>query len=360
LKRGNKSEYDSEANDESNESELGGGGFTRPASSTMSRGLRDMLAQDDAEIAALEKALRIKGGNKLPKSFRDDGLDDVLGDLGSYSESESRKRKREATEWLKRKRRKPRGVDESDAELTGDEDESMLSGGYDYGGEGDKEGGFEDFDEEKPAPVRKVRENPYVAPVTSSVANTSKYIPPSRRAPSPADSESQARLRRQVQGALNKLSEANLVSILGDVERLYQSYPRQNVTSTLIKLLLGLICDPSALSDMFVILHAGFIAAVYKVMGIAFGAELVQKMVETFDHGHDSKKGEEGTFKGKEAVNLMSLLSQLYNVSVIGSALVFDYVRLFLTDINESNTELLLKIIRSKASFPYFTCFCPC
>jgi nucleolar MIF4G domain-containing protein 1 len=111
---------------------------------------------------------------------------------------------------------------------------------------------------------------------------------------------------------------------------------------------------------MFIILHAGFIAAVYKVMGMAFGAELVQKMVETFDNGYDSKKGDEGTFKGKEAVNLMSLLSQLYNVSVIGSALVFDYVRLFLTDINEPNTELLLKIVKSKVSFPYFTCFCRC
>jgi nucleolar MIF4G domain-containing protein 1 len=150
-------------------------------------------------------------------------------------------------------------------------------------------------------------------------------------------------LRRQARGLLNKLSESNLISILSEVEKLYREYPRQSVTSTLSSLLLGLVCDRSSLQDSFIILHAGFIAAIYKIIGMDFGADIIQKLVEAFDQSGDGQ----GAFEGKESINLMSLLSQLYNFHVIGNTLIFDYIRLFLSEISEVNTEFLLKIIKS-------------
>ncbi|KAH2534338.1 hypothetical protein KXW97_007878 [Aspergillus fumigatus] len=311
----------------------------------ISQAVKDKLDEDAAEIAALEKKLGLKKGKKLPKSFEEDGLLDLLGDLGDGSEDESRKRKREADEWLKNKRRKAQGLapeavsEEDDSDLASDEELGDFDGdGFDDMDEDEDE----DEEEEKPAP--KKRENPYVAPVAPSAENKpGKYIPPSLRATSSSESESLTRLRRQAQGHLNKLSEANLISILGEFEKLYREYPRQNVTSTLLTLLFGLVCEGSALQDTFIILHAGFIAALYKVIGPDFGAELVQKLVETFDAAGD----ERGKFQGKEMINLISLLSQLYNFHVVGSTLVFDYIRLFLQEINEESTELLLKIIRN-------------
>ncbi|KAL5360276.1 hypothetical protein BJX96DRAFT_69453 [Aspergillus floccosus] len=328
----------------------------QPAPRKISKTVQEKLDQDDAEIAALEKKLGLKKGKKLPKSFAEDGLDELLGDLGDGSADESRKRKREADEWLRSKRRKAQGLesdeseddagsgedidldeDEEDDEDEFDEDEDLLADLAEDSGEEDA-----DEDEEEPAPKKK--ENPYVAPVVEAKDDRpQKYIPPSLRAASNSESESMTRLRRQAQGQLNKLSEANLVSILAEFEKLYREYPRQNVTSTLITLLFGLICERSVLQDTFVILHAGFIAALYKVVGMDFGAELVQKLVEMFDARGD----ERGQFQGKELINLISLLSQLYNFHVVGSTLVFDYVRLFLEEINEENTELLLKIIRN-------------
>lgn len=189
---------------------------------------------------------------------------------------------------------------------------------------------------------KRVRENPYVAPPTKT-PSTTKYIPPSMRAAAGSKSEEDARLRRQAQGLLNKLSEANLISILNDVEKLYRENPRQSVTSTLITLLLTLVADRAALQDTFIILHAGFIAGLYKLIGMDFGAMVIQTLVEMFDNSAD----ERGPFTGKEQLNLVSLLSQLYNFHVVGSNLVFDYIRLFLEEINETNTEFLLKIIRS-------------
>lgn len=326
-----------------------------PRPRKISKAVQEKLDQDDAEIAALEKKLGMKKGRKLPKSFMDDGLDDLLGDLGDGSADEGRKRKREADDWLHSKRRKAQGLESEESEESDEEDEDMdgledmdesedMDGEDDMLGSEEDEGSeFEGFDEEEQPPPKK-KENPYVAPVAES--RPAKYIPPSLRAASGSESESLTRLRRQAQGQLNKLSESNLVSILAEFEKLYRDYPRQHVTSTLISLLMGLICERSALQDTFLILHAGFIAALYKVIGMDFGAELVQKVVETFDAGGD----ERGQFEGKEHINLMALLSQMYNFHVIGSPLVFDYIRLFLQEITEANTELLLKIIKSMFS----------
>lgn len=321
--------------------------------------VQEKLDEDEAEIAALEKKLGVKKGKKAPK-FADDGLDDLLGDIDDGFEDEGKKRKREADEWLLNKRRKAQGQttepedddDDSDLEdgsemelLDEDEDDSEDDGEDDGGGS--EFGGFDEDDEdeenEKPAP--KAKENPYVAP-TPKENQPAKYIPPSLRAASNNESESLTRLRRQAQGQLNKLSEANLVSILAEFEKLYRDYPRQNVTSTLISLLMGLICERSTLQDTFMILHAGFVAALYKVMGMDFGAELMQKIVESLDAQGD----ERGKYEGKELLNLISFLSQLYNFHVIGHTLIFDYIRILLQDITEDNTELLLKIIKSKYS----------
>lgn len=334
----------------------------------VSAGVKSKLAQDDAEIAALEKKLGLKKGKKLPKAFAEDGLEDLLGDLGEASDDESKKRKREADEWLQAKRRKARVLrtedtaededeedDKDEEELDSEEDVDNLDDEI-FGSEDDiddEDSEFDGFDEEEQGPPKK-KENPYVAPVSKSEPTVQKYIPPSLRARRDPETESLTRLKRQAQGHLNKLSEANLVSILAEFEKLYRDYPRQHVTSTLIDLLMGLICERSVLQDTFIVLHAGFVAAVYKILGMDFGAEIVQKVVETLDAEGD----ERGTFEGKQSINLVSLLSQLYNFHVIGSPLMFDYIRLFLQEITETNTELLLKVIRSMFFWHEFTHCC--
>ena len=329
-----------------------------PPARKLPKVVQDKLDADEAEIAALEKKLGMKKGKKTPKSFEDDGLDGLLGDLHDGSEDEGKKRKREADEWLLNKRRKAQGQaiepeddDDGDSELRDDSEMELLNededGSEDDGGDSEFDGFDEEDEEEDKQPAPKAKQNPYVAPVPKE-NQPAKYIPPSLRASSNNESESLTRLRRQAQGQLNKLSEANLVSILAEFEKLYRDYPRQNVTSTLISLLMGLICERSALQDTFMILHAGFVAALYKVMGMDFGAELMQKIVESLDAQGD----ERGKYEGKELLNLISFLSQLYNFHVIGHTLVFDYIRILLQDITEDNTELLLKIIKSMSLVP--------
>jgi nucleolar MIF4G domain-containing protein 1 len=353
--------------------------------------VRNKLTEEDEEIAALEKKLGLKGKKKR---LADAGFDDLLEGLEEeeYSDAQDhQKRKTEGDEWLDRKRaeaRKKRGpptkVDEededeevgsfeqedldnedddgaSDMSLDGpkfpdDESNDDSNGSGDDGMILDAEDDFEDFDSDDGGEIEelvipRVRENPYVAPVTGEAPQ--KYIPPSLRKPAASDSEALVRLRRHTQGLVNRLTESNLISIVGDIEKLYRDYPRQHATSTLVDLLLTSVCEPTSLPDTLIILPAGFIAAIYKLIGMDFGAQVVQRTVELFDEHYSRAATDPAgpaaatSSSSKETSNLIMLLAEMYNFQVIGSNLLFDYIRLFLDKLSELHAELLLKIIRT-------------
>jgi len=134
-----------------------------------------------------------------------------------------------------------------------------------------------------------------------------------------------------------------MASILSEVESLYRTHPRANVTSSLTFLLLTILSTQQSLLDTFVILHAGFVAALYRLMGVDFGAHLVQTLVERFDQVYGNG--------GKDVINLVVFLSELYNFGVVGPVLMYDLIRVFLENLNEIDTELLLKIVQSTSPF---------
>ena len=331
-----------------------------------SRALQDRLAADDAEIAALEKALGVRGKKNLPKSFKDDGLDSLLegiDDSVGLGEEPSVKRKRnEEEQWLKYKRRKAQALvsHPEDSGSGEDRDNGDRSSGsenssfFEDESEGDEEVGRNEEDEfevleedesDRPLSVqsgRRPRENPYVAP---TAGEPRIYVPPSLRSIEQSEPEDLTRLRRQSQGLLNRLSEANMISILTDVEHMYRDRPRQHVSRTLLGLLMDLFSEPTTLQDTFVILHAGFIAAVYKVVGPDFGTQAIQRIHDRFQESYSNDSMEEG--RGKQLKNLISLLSELYIFQVISSNLIYDFIRLCLKDFSESNTELLLTLVRT-------------
>ena len=331
----------------------------------VSKGMRDQLAQDDTEIMAFEKKLGLKGKKAAEsKAFRDDGLDDLLDGLSESDGLGPRGLKRKSGEdedWVSKKRWRPRSSDSKNRSFYptrggSPEDHDSLSqqranviSSDSEEPSSDDEHNSTDFDVSKPAgmecPPRRIKENPYIAPVPAGTAFPAKYIPPSRRAPSNADAENIQRLRRQIQGLLNRLSAANLVTILRDVEQLYQANPRQSVTSTLINFILGSVRNDTSLNDTFLILHAAFIAAIYTVVGVDFGGQLLEQFVQEFTQEYDSMQSL--SMPGKQTANLISLLAQLYNFQVVGSTLLYDYIRIFLQNLSELNTELLLRIIKS-------------
>jgi nucleolar MIF4G domain-containing protein 1 len=341
-----------------------------------SKGARDRLAADDAEIAALEKALGVKGKKKLPKSFEEDGLNVILEGLDDTSAdatyANGKHGRSEEERWLQRKRLKAQRsnfmpVENAkevvpEVEVTSSDDDAVTEGslrGMDKDPVGglDREECFEDFSDTPPlleATVTRFRENPYIAPAPlSEMTAADKYIPPSAREKGTTASNELLRLRRRMQGLLNRLSDANLLAVLKDFELLYRDNPRQDVSSTLLNLLVDLLADPSALQDTFVILHAGFIAALYKVVGPDFGAQVVVRVDDEFKKLYHPKG--KGDALNKKLVNLVTLFAHLYNFRVIGSNLIYDLVRLFIENLSETDTELVLKIARSEHPLPIQT-----
>ncbi|KAJ9134816.1 Suppressor of glycerol defect protein 1 [Pleurostoma richardsiae] len=349
------------------------------SAAVISKKRHEKLTRDDTEIAELERKLGLKGRKSLPKSFRDEGLLDVLGDLGEGSDddlerSEKKKNKVEADEWLARKRsrtaQKPiRGpAGKLGAEGIPDElverDEgtyfSDMSSHTSYedvlcrstSDDKDHDRGSADFDSyfgtgtEESKQGQRPRENPYVAPPTAPIHTA--YVPPARREEQGSDAEFVARLRRQIQGLVNRLTESNMITILDEIEKLYRDHPRQDVTSVLVDVVLAQICDTSSLPDTLLILTAGFVTAVYKVVGMDFGARAVQRCVERFnDHYGDAKAASsESRDVPKQAANLITFMSEFYNFQLIGCNLIFDYIRFLLEELVELNAELLLRILR--------------
>ncbi|KAF9972071.1 suppressor of glycerol defect [Actinomortierella ambigua] len=162
------------------------------------------------------------------------------------------------------------------------------------------------------------------------------------------------RLRRQLQGLLNKLSESNIEPILMDIEALYRKYPRADVTETITEMILSSISSKANLLDSFVLLYATVVASLYRLVGIEFAAHFVQTLIEKFEEYHAvaaSTKSTEMTDETLEAVkqctNLVVLVSELYNMSVLACVLVYDLIRWFMTELSELNVELVVKIVRA-------------
>ncbi|KAG9084328.1 suppressor of glycerol defect [Ceratobasidium sp. UAMH 11750] len=331
-----------------------------PSHDTPSKKLRTRQKDiEDDEIAWLEAKLGIGGKKKKKKgvygaAFSADGLDDILGDLDRLEEDIDGFGERGEDEGEMNQEE-----DGSEVGSTGeesDQDDSEASSA---------EGSPEDAsDEEEEVPT--LLEHDSQLPKA-----TGAYVPPHLRqkvAPSDAATTTQTpeqiKLARQLKGLLNRLSEQNIEGIVAEVEALYRSNPRNDVTQALTNILLDSISSSANLLDTFVILHAAFIAAMHKIIGIEFAAYFVEQTVSSYEthwaalrtttpkpteiataEGDENSATPSGT---KESSNLLVLLSELYNFQVISCVLIYDLIRALLNlEFSEHDVELLLKVVKN-------------
>lgn len=353
---------------------------------------RRLMQRDEEDIDYYTRMLGMKDkSDKMPKSGEeeDDGLDGLLDgldldfgdgydDLGEDSDDEVpnlvAEDGEEDSELSGDERTdKVEGLPWSDDELDSDDfdsdvdleslegEDSQEAIGIDDDddmeelSEEDSENDYDEVEdeqdeEEEEEVVAPKRENPYVAPVP-----VGKYLPPSARrrleASGDVESEELTKLRRLVKGSLNKLTEANIASIVQELDRLYLLHPRQHLTSIISSIVIDSIALQGSLLDTFLMVHAALVTALYKTTGLEFGAHFLQTLIETFDkHFKEVAQSSTKTY-GKEANNLLALLAELYSFQFVSCGLIYDLIRMFLEgDIDEAKTELLLKLIRSSGS----------
>lgn len=207
-----------------------------------------------------------------------------------------------------------------------------------------------DFEDEP-----QVKENPFVAPTSEntvkeseSASEPSRYIPPALRRKLAMEnagvSEEVLALQKSIKGPINKLSEANVGSIVNEINGLFMNNPRQLVNENLTTLILDSIIQQGRLLDTFVYLHATLVVAIYRLQGVDFGAYFIQTLIEKFEIFRTD------SLKSKEALNVSSLLSAIYAFLLVSSKLLYDLIRSLIENLSESNSEILLKIVRNSGN----------
>ncbi|XP_036905405.1 nucleolar MIF4G domain-containing protein 1 isoform X2 [Sturnira hondurensis] len=362
---------------------------TRPsaaaANAARKRALLAANEEEDREIRKLERCLglnkrRRKGdASSVPLSFARDGLDYILGALGSGDGS---------------------GLYDSGSEEEGDpgqaaresDGESVAGGESDAGDGSDREsiagdesdndsdsdsgdGSGEQEDElEQEEDVQKEnrkkevegsakgkcgtktvrfaedegkRESP---PEDVDAAqqrcgdNGEKYVPPHvRRAEEAVDAqkrEERQRLQKQVQGLINRLSEPNLPSISGQLEELYTRHSRKDVSDTLTGVILSACAPDWAAPSRLVMEHVLLVSVLHCTVGIEVGAHFLEAVVRRFDGAYRAGGA------GRECDNLLTILAHLYGFRVVQSLLVLDLLRRLVATFTERDVELVLLLLR--------------
>ncbi|CAK7897743.1 suppressor of glycerol defect protein 1 [[Candida] anglica] len=321
---------------------------------------RELMEKDEKEMAYYAKKLGLKNGKKgkLTKQGEDDVIGGLLDGLDfDFSDEE------------------PIYNEEDDDDIRNiQEDSGSEEDGYDDEEQGDEGEGHDDmdldeFDEDELRELREMedlenasededtgdthmvqaKENPFVAP--EEVSSGSKYIPPAMRrqmalaAGGETVSEEVLALQRAIKGPLNKLSEANVGSIVNDINSLYSTNPRQVVTENLTKIVMDSVMQQGRLLDTFVCLHACLIVAIHRLQGTEFGAYFIQTLIEKFDSYYQNISN-----SGKELSNIISLLSSVFTFQLISSRLLYDLIKVLINDLNENTAELLLRLIQNSGN----------
>ncbi|KAH9945189.1 MIF4G-domain-containing protein [Epithele typhae] len=328
---------------------------------------------EDAYIAYLESKLGYVKKRKRTVSYdlgdEEDGLGELLKDLDTFETSifPNHVESKDSGSELEDAASASEG-DEEDSEVDNEDVERLEN--VDAGSDDEDVGVDDDVDEDEEVEevVPDLIDSEKGPPETSSAGT--KYVPPHLRKAaensSKPVSEAQVKLTRQLKGLLNRMTEQNIASIVDGVEEVYRNHRRHDVTETITKLVSEGISSHSILLDQYVVLHAAFVSALHKLIGIEFvlgrthqvlAAFFVQHVVTSYDTHFAALKGlgvnegkpiteEEGL--GKECSNLIVLLSELYNFQVLSCVLMYDIIRSLLDgDLSEFNVELLLKVARN-------------
>jgi nucleolar MIF4G domain-containing protein 1 len=312
--------------------------------SSSRRSAKDALSMEEFRISELERKLGIKDGKVgRGRTLMVDGLDQILGDIAKSDTEPVSRCTAEYASWLATKRARTfqntRHSDRSSA---------TFSNGARLIGPDILNSPVELLNDvaHPQSDISPKRENPYTAPVSDTTITT-RYIPPPRRKPD-NNEDNGARLRRHIQGLINRLTEDNMLSIVRLVEDMYQRNARGDVTSTLIEVLMAQVYRPEIIPDSFFVLNGGFVSAVYKVIGASFGSQLLTQTVASLQaeiyRARQLPVGQAGWLK--ESSNLVTFLTILYVFGVIGPVLILECLDLLLGDLSELSAELILRIIR--------------
>ncbi|KAI8851080.1 hypothetical protein BC829DRAFT_425079 [Chytridium lagenaria] len=282
----------------------------------------------EADAPAVKRPKSVSKESKDSKSSKEDyekNVEDMFADLDGSDDEEM---EGEEADF------------DFDEELD-DEDEDGMEDIGDFEGEDEEE---EDDDDDDGDEFDGLVASKEVAKPSEPEQTTGKYIPPSLRKQADVKTESYNRLKRQLQGLLNRLTDANMESIVSGIEEAYRDNPRHDVTEIITNSILGFIGDHANLLDSFVMTYAALISLLFTLIGVDFAAHIYEKAIA---QSTSYSGGEDPTPEhSKKANNLASLVSHLYMFHIVSARLIFDIVKDSIARGSELDVEIILKMLR--------------
>ncbi|OXB64003.1 hypothetical protein ASZ78_002887 [Callipepla squamata] len=318
------------------------------AASSRKRGLLEANEEEDREIRRLERQLgfgkrrRKKGkaaSRELPQSFLRDGLGYVLGALGTGAGLAGLCQSSDEEEGPE-----PGGRGE-DAEKARERPEELgeVSDSYEESdGDGQWDGESSSAEDSE---VPEGSEAPEEEEQEDHDQSAAKYIPPQvRKAQEVLDDkkkEELGRLKKIVNGLINRLSEPNLSSISGQLEELYMANSRKDMNETLTNILMNACVTAVAMPARLVMEHVLLVSVLHHTVGTEVGAHFLEAVVKKFDELSRSDA------EGKECENLLALIAHLYNFHVVHCLLIFDILKKLVSSFTEKDIELILFLLKN-------------
>ncbi|KAM9287824.1 nucleolar MIF4G domain-containing protein 1 isoform 2-T2 [Cariama cristata] len=318
------------------------------------RALLEANEEEEKEIRRLGRQLGFNkrrkkqegtAAEKLPQSFLRDGLGYVLGALGTRA-GLSRLCESSDEEEAPAPRESQPGRREGQPGPEEEEDEEEPEDASDPSEEEDVEGQWEsESSPPEDGGVPEASEPPGEEEEESHNHSATKYIPPQvRKAQESLDDkkrEELGRLKKMVNGLINRLSEPNLSSISGQMEELYMANSRKDMNETLTDILMNACVTAVAMPARLMMEHVLLVSILHHNVGIEVGAHFLEAVVKKFDELCRSDA------EGKECENLLALIAHLYNFHVVHSLLIFDILKKLVSTFTEKEIELILFLLKN-------------
>ncbi|XP_046858976.1 nucleolar MIF4G domain-containing protein 1-like isoform X2 [Xenia sp. Carnegie-2017] len=302
---------------------------------------------DEEEIEELEKKLSLNKKSKTPNSFFDDGLGDIIDMCNAIEHGSLKTQMDSFCDDLEENDVEFERHNEIDSckELNESEDFSFCGdeANEEFGDESEPPSSNEKNEAEK-SQTNFEEENGTTR--TSNVdiygGATSKYVPPHQRLHLESK-QTNERLKKQIKGLLNRLSESNISTVSGQIEHLYMTNSRNELNEILSDLLMESCIVKTAMPDGLLREHVMLIAVLNCRVGSEIGAYLLQKLVMQFDKFHSNVTSSR---ESKEINNVVTLLAFFYCFKIVDCVLIYDIFRSLVDKFEETDIELLLLLIR--------------
>uniref|UniRef100_A0A5S6QLQ6 MI domain-containing protein n=1 Tax=Trichuris muris TaxID=70415 RepID=A0A5S6QLQ6_TRIMR len=303
--------------------------------------LREMIEEDDKEIAMYSKLLKLNGktGRSLYKAFEAEGLGDLLAFCDRTEESLARTIDR-AEETVETKPRTKRMREYTVTQKARDATETAV----------------EDVALKPKAKIAKT-ENSTAGIVAPSVADEPDPTEKAKAGPSTqrlndSDLEVQKEkkikmenLTKTLKGAINKISESNIVPICRQVEDLFLSVSKRDVKQIFTDLLFTFCSTPILLHNRLLVSIAVLVAVLHSKLKGEITSFLVEHFASRLEERRRAADGSEQDSYGLN--NGYVFLGYLAALKVAGSNMIFEIAHALFGSFSIKDAEILLHLFRA-------------